>query len=58
MTDELAALIERARRLPPMTAEEQEEQARSFAAGNVGFENPRVTRALVDKVANEMGRRQ
>jgi len=58
MTDELAALIERARQLPPMTAEEQEDQARNFAAGNAGFENPLVTRALVDKVANEMGRRR
>lgn len=39
---------ERARR---MTPHDFEEQARNFAAGNVGFEDPRVTRDVVDRVA-------
>jgi hypothetical protein len=34
-----------------MTAAEREEQIRNFAAGNVGLENPRVTRATIDEAA-------
>lgn len=49
MTKELAALIEIARRRPPMTPEQREDQLRNFAAGNVGLENPRVTRAVIDE---------
>jgi hypothetical protein len=51
MPPELLKLIEAAKARPPMTAAEREEQARNFAAGNVGLENPRVTRAVVDAVA-------
>jgi hypothetical protein len=32
-----------------MTAAERDEQTRNFAAGNVGLENERVTRAVVDE---------
>ena len=32
-----------------MTDAERTEQIRNFAAGNVGMEDPRVTRALVDE---------
>lgn len=34
MKAKLEKLIERAKKLPPMTAEEREEQAINFAAGN------------------------
>ena len=37
-----------------MTADEREEQLRNFAAGNVGLENERVTRAVVDEAARRM----
>jgi hypothetical protein len=53
MTRELAQLIRQSR---PMTEGEREEQARNFVAGNIGLENPRVTRTLVDRVADAMGR--
>lgn len=35
-----------------MSAAEREEQTRNFAAGNVGLENERVTRAVVDQAAH------
>jgi hypothetical protein len=40
-----------------MTAAEREEQTRNFAAGNVGLENERVTRAVVDRAALAARRR-
>lgn len=55
MSEELRRLVEEARRRPPMTDEEREEQIRNFAAGNVGIENPRVTRAVVDEAARKYG---
>jgi hypothetical protein len=36
-----------------MTAEQKEEQRRSFAYGNTAIENTRITRELVDQVADE-----
>jgi hypothetical protein len=53
VTDELRKILEEARRRP-MTADEREEQLRNFAAGNVGLENERVTRAVVDEAARRM----
>jgi hypothetical protein len=50
MSDELLRLIEAAR-TRGMSPEEREEQVRNFAAGNVGMENGRVTRAVVDAAA-------
>ena len=38
-----------------MTSGEREEQHRNFAAGNVGLENERVTRAVVDEAARRIG---
>jgi hypothetical protein len=52
MPTELDRLIVAARQRPRMTAAEREEQTRNFAAGNVGIENPRVTRAAVDEAAD------
>ena len=34
-----------------MSAADLEEQARNFAAGNAGLEDPRVTRETVDQAA-------
>ena len=45
-----------AARAHPMTPEQRETQRRSFAFGNASLENPRVTRELVDRVADEMAR--
>lgn len=49
-----ASALEELRGAPPMTPAQREEQRRDFAAGNVGLSNPAVTRAVVDKVADEM----
>ncbi len=49
----LDELLEWARTIE-MTPAEREEQRRSFAYGNVALDNPRVTRELVDAVADEM----
>lgn len=53
MTPELLALIEWARGYKPTLAE-QEETRRSFAYGNVALHNPNITRADIDRVADEM----
>jgi hypothetical protein len=37
-----------------MTPREQEAQRRSFAYGNAGFENERITRAMVDEQAEKL----
>lgn len=48
-------LLEKARNLPPMTEAQKEEQRRSFAYGNLACStNHRVSREIVDKVADEM----
>lgn len=48
--DELDEFIRDAReRSRSMTHADFEEQARNFAAGNVGIEDPRVDRATVDR---------
>lgn len=51
MSEELKRLLAEVRLRPRMTDEERENQARDFAAGNVGIEEPRVTRAVVDEAA-------
>lgn len=53
--DDLRSLIERARRVQ-MTPDEIERQRRSFAYGNVAIENPRVTREIVNSIADEAAR--
>jgi ribosomal protein L16 Arg81 hydroxylase len=52
---ELTALIEWARTYVPTEAE-QEEHRRSFAYGNVALHNPSITRAMVDRVADDMAK--
>lgn len=55
MTDKLALLIEKAKRVT-MSARDQEEQRRSFAYGNTKIENDLITREMVDAAAEEMKR--
>ena len=50
MNDALRTLVDRSRALP-MPAEEKEAQRRSFAFGNTHFENPLITREMVDRAA-------
>jgi hypothetical protein len=38
-----------------LTPKEKEQQRRSFAYGNIVIENPRVTREMVDRAADELG---
>ena len=53
MPTRLQWLLDEARNLV-MTPEEKEEQRRSFAYGNIKIENPRITREMVDKAADEI----
>ncbi len=53
MSTALNVLIERARHVQ-MTAEEREEQRRSFAYGNTKIENPQITRQLIDQEADKL----
>jgi hypothetical protein len=55
-TTELNEMIERARSVT-MTAAEREEQRRSFVFGNTSIENERITREIVDQVAESMAAR-
>lgn len=50
---ELDKLVALARKVK-MSPAQQEAQRRSFAYGNAGFENARITRAMVDKQADEL----
>ncbi len=47
-------LLEAAKKIV-LTPEEKEQQRRSFAYGNVAIENPRITREMVDRAADEIG---
>lgn len=51
MKEKLTALIERARTVK-MTAAQQEAQRRSFAYGNTKIENDRITREMVNELAD------
>jgi hypothetical protein len=53
MNAELERLIEIAKRITP-TPEHREEQRRSFAYGNTAFENPRITREMIDRQAAKL----
>lgn len=48
-------LIEEAKAIVP-TPQQREAQRRSFAYGNVKIENPRVTREMVNRAADEKPR--
>jgi hypothetical protein len=54
MPTRLQELLDKTRKNVP-TAEEKEEQRRSFAYGNTKIENPRITREMVDKAADDLG---
>jgi hypothetical protein len=51
---DLEYLIEEARKIT-MTPEQVAEQRRSFAYGNTAFENPTITREMVDEEARKLG---
>lgn len=53
MNEPLKNLIDAARKAP-QTKSELEIQRRSFAYGNTHFENSKITREMVDKIADEM----
>lgn len=53
MADDLDQLIEAAR-TAEFTADQREEQRRSFAYGNTKIENPRITRQTIDEQAAEL----
>jgi len=50
---DLDRLIALARRVT-MSASEKEEQRRSFAYGNAGFENENITRQMIDEQAEKL----
>ena len=51
---DLAYLIEKARKIK-MSPQQVVEQRRSFAYGNTAFENPKITRVMIDEEANKLG---
>jgi hypothetical protein len=53
MTEDLKALIEAAKKVNP-SPEHREEQRRSFAYGNTAYENPRITREMIDRQAEKL----
>ncbi len=53
MTDKLNALLKEARSVP-MTDADRAAQRRSFVYGNTAFENDRITRELVDRIAEKL----
>jgi hypothetical protein len=55
MTKHLQDLLEAAKNIV-LTAEEKELQRRSFAYGNIVIENSRITREMVDRAADELGK--
>jgi hypothetical protein len=55
MTKSLEMLIEAARNATP-SAQQQEEQRRSFAYGNTAFENSLITRQMIDEQAEAIAR--
>lgn len=55
MSEALQLLLEAAKSATP-SAEQQEEQRRSFAYGNAAFENSLITREMIDKQAEVINR--
>jgi len=53
MSDNLNELVEKAKHVKA-SAEQKEEQRRSFAYGNTNIENPRITRQTVDQEAEKL----
>jgi len=56
MSETLRALVERAR-LVAVSPADAEAQRRSFAYGNLALEDPRVTRAEIDRAAERIAAR-
>jgi hypothetical protein len=54
MTKNLQDLLEAAKNVV-LTQEEKEQQRRSFVYGNLVIENPRITREMVNRAADEIG---
>ena len=52
--EDLEYLVEKARSIV-MTPEQVVEQRRSFAFGNSAFENPNITREMIDEEARKLG---
>ena len=55
MTDALKKLLEAAKTVTP-TAEQREQQRRSFVYGNTHFENELITREMVDREAENLAK--
>lgn len=55
MTKDLKLLLEAAKSAKT-TAEQREQQRRSFAYGNTAFENQRITREMIDRQAEALAR--
>jgi len=55
MFEALKALLEAAKTAKP-SAEQLEQQRRSFAFGNTAFENELITREMVDRQAEKLAR--
>ncbi len=55
MSKSLLHLLEAAKKAKP-SAEQREEQRRSFAYGNTAFENKLITREMIDQQAELMDR--
>lgn len=53
MQDEMSKLLDAARGAT-MSQQEKEAQRRSFAYGNTAFENPLITREMVDREADKL----
>lgn len=53
MSQNIEKLLDRAKRVQ-MTPAEREKQRRSFVYGNTKIENERITRELVDQVADAL----
>ena len=57
MSGELNKLLETARRVK-MTPEEEEQQRRSFAYGNIKIENETITRDMIDRAAEQLNHKK
>jgi hypothetical protein len=53
MNAALKSLVDAARKVE-MSKEEREAQRRSFAFGNTHFENPLITREMIDRAADKL----
>lgn len=53
MKHSISKLVELAKAVI-VTKEQQEEQRRSFVYGNTAFENPKITRKMINEVADAL----